>query len=122
MNIYIGNLALEITEDELRQEFTPFGEVIAVTIMNDMYIGSGQPRRYGYVDMPSKSEGENAVIALNGKTLRHREVAVIRALPLSDNKDSVSHRQERNTLRNSKVRGRRNRTAAPALDIQAYTN
>ena len=42
MNIYIGNLALEVTEGELRQEFMAFGEVITVIIMNDKYIGSGQ--------------------------------------------------------------------------------
>jgi len=46
MNIYVGNLSLETTEDELRKEFTEFGEVISVTIMNDKYIGSGQPRGY----------------------------------------------------------------------------
>ena len=44
MNIYIGNLAFEVTEGELRQEFTAFGEVITVTIMNDKYIGSANPR------------------------------------------------------------------------------
>ena len=38
VNIYIGNLSLETTEDELRREFTEFGEVISVTIMNDKYI------------------------------------------------------------------------------------
>ncbi len=43
MNIYIGNLAFGVTEGELRQEFTAFGEVITVTIMDDKYIGSGQP-------------------------------------------------------------------------------
>ena len=44
MNIYVGNLSLEVTEEELRQEFITFGEVISVTIMNDKYIGSGQSR------------------------------------------------------------------------------
>jgi len=46
MNIYMGNLSLETTEDELRKEFTEFGGVLSVTIMNDKYIGSGQPRGY----------------------------------------------------------------------------
>ncbi len=56
MNIYVGNLSLETTEDELRREFTEFGAVISVTIMNDKYIGSGQPRGYGYVEMAPISE------------------------------------------------------------------
>ena len=57
MNIYVGNLSLEVTEDELRREFTAFGEVVSVIIMNDKYIGSGQPRGYGFIEMTSKSEG-----------------------------------------------------------------
>ncbi|MFC1901311.1 RNA recognition motif domain-containing protein [Chloroflexota bacterium] len=84
MNIYVGNLALETTEDELRQEFTEFGEVRTVIIMNDRYIGSGQPRGYGYVEMASKSEGTTAIASLEGKMLRNRVVNVVEALPLSD--------------------------------------
>jgi len=86
MNIYVGNLSLEMTEDELRKEFTAFGEVISVTIMNDKYIGSGQLRGYGYVEMASKSEGATAIANLEGKKLRDRVVNVVEALPLSDKK------------------------------------
>ncbi len=91
MNIYVGNLSLEVTEEELRREFMTFGEVISVTIMNDKYIGSGQPRGYGFVEMPSVSEGQAAIIALNGKTLRYRTIDVIQALPLSDNGGNGSY-------------------------------
>ena len=84
MNIYVGNLPLEITEDELRKEFTVFGEVLSVTIMNDKYIGSGQPRGYGYVEMASKSQGVTAISFLEGRKLRDRIVNVIEALPLSN--------------------------------------
>jgi len=90
MNIYVGNLSLETTEDELRREFTEFGEVISVTIMNDKYIGSGQPRGYGYVEMASKSEGATAIASLEGKKLRNRVVNVVEALPLSDKGGTVS--------------------------------
>ena len=90
MNIYVGNLSLEMTEDELRKEFTEFGEVISVTIMNDKYIGSGQPRGYGYVEMASKSEGATAIANLEGKKLRGRVVNVVAALPLSDKGRTVS--------------------------------
>ena len=54
MNIYVGNLSLEVTEEKLRQEFMAFREVLSVTIMNDKYIGSGQSRGYGFVEMPSR--------------------------------------------------------------------
>jgi RNA recognition motif-containing protein len=86
LNIYVGNLPLEITVEELRAEFTVFGQVAAVTIMNDKYIGSGQPRCYGYVEMTLKSEGTMAISNLNGKKLGNRVVDVVEALPLSDKK------------------------------------
>jgi len=89
MNIYVGNLSLETTEDELRKEFMEFGEVISVTIMNDRYIGSGQPRGYGYVEMASKSEGTTAITNLEGKALRNRVINVVEALPLSNKSEAV---------------------------------
>ena len=87
VNIYIGNLPLEMTEDELRGEFVAFGQVKSVSVMNDKYIGSGQPRGYGFVEMASKSEGIVAVTGLKGKTMGGRVIEVIEALPLSDNKN-----------------------------------
>ena len=87
MNIYVGNLSLEVTEGELRQEFMAFGEVISVIIMNDKYIGSGQLRGYGFIEMASKAEGEAAIAYFNEKTLKHMTINVVEALPLSDHKD-----------------------------------
>ncbi|MDP2718359.1 MAG: RNA-binding protein [Dehalococcoidia bacterium] len=90
MNIYVGNLSLETTEDELRKEFTEFGEVVSVTIMDDKYIGSGQLRGYGYVEMASKSEGAIAIANIEGKKMRNRVVIVVEALPLSNKSETVS--------------------------------
>ena len=62
--------------------------------MNDKYIGSGRSRGYAIVEMPSQSEGQAAITALNGKILRHRTIDVIQALPLSDkgSNGSYSHK------------------------------
>ena len=106
MNIYVGNLSLEVTEDELRKEFTEFGEVISVTIMNDKYIGSGQPRGYGYVEMSSKPEGAAAIANLEGKKMRNRVVNVVEALPLSD-KSGIIISDIRNNNRSNKRRERK---------------
>jgi RNA recognition motif-containing protein len=84
MIIYVGNLALETTADELRREFIEFGEVLSVSVTNDNYIGSGQPRGYGYVEMASKAEGTAAIARLEGKKLRNRLISIVEALPLSD--------------------------------------
>jgi RNA recognition motif-containing protein len=106
VNIYIGNLSLEMTEDELRREFTTFGEVSSVTIMNDKYIGSGQPRAYGYVEMASKAEGTTAIANLEGKKLRNRVVSVVEALPLT-NKNGVAAPDIRYNYRSNKRRERK---------------
>jgi len=106
MNIYVGNLSLETTEDELRKEFTEFGEVISVTIMNDKYIGSGQPRGYGYVEMASKSEGATAIAHIEGKKLRNRVVNVVGALPLS-NKSGAAISDIGNNNRSNRKRERK---------------
>jgi len=108
MNIYVGNLSLAVTKEELRQEFMAFGEVTSVAIMNDKYIGSGQSREYGFVEMPSVSEGQAAITALNGKTLRHRTIDVIQALPLSGTGGNGSYSHKRGSRYNKNVRHREN--------------
>jgi len=105
MNIYVGNLSLEVTEEELRREFTAFGEVISVVIMNDKYIGSGQTRGYGFVEMTSKSQGENAIASLKGKRLKSLAINIVEALPLSD-KRGLDYLHGRDNRFNRKARQR----------------
>jgi len=107
MNIYVGNLSLEVTEEELRREFTVFGEVLSVFIMNDKYIGSGQQRGYGFIEMPSQSEGKEAIDNLNEKTLRHMTINVVEALPLSDREDKAYSYSRRPSHPRGKVRERK---------------
>ena len=103
MNIYVGNLSLEVTEEELRREFLAFGSVTSVVIMNDRYIGSGQAKGYGFVEMASKSEGEAAITSLKGKRIGNHVIDAVEALPLSDKRhiefphatDSRFNRKER---------------------------
>ena len=83
MNIYIGNLALETTEKDLRRKFEPFGEVVSVTILNDDYIGSGQQRGYAYVLMAEKADGKEAIETLQGMTLHEHAIIIVEALPLT---------------------------------------
>lgn len=106
MNIYVGNLPLDATEDELRQIFILFGEVISVIIMNDNYIGSGQLKSYGYVQMPSKSEGQTAVISLQDRKLRGQAISVVEALPLTDNGQPKSYPGKTGKYSNRKTRQR----------------
>jgi len=84
MKIYVGNLSYEVTEEELRQEFLAFGEVGTVSIITDKY--SGRPKGFGFVEMPSVSEGQAAITALNGRALRERTLNVDAARPRADNR------------------------------------
>jgi RNA recognition motif-containing protein len=83
MNIFVGNLSLEVTADELRREFVIFGKVTSVILMNDLGIGSGQKRGCGYVEMPSIKEGDSAIEQLQGKSIKGRQLDVIKALPVT---------------------------------------
>ena len=105
MNIFVGNLPLEITADELREVFMSFGEVTSVSIMNDKYIGSGQPRGYGFLEMPSEFQGQAAIEALNRKMVKDCTLVVIQALPLTDEDDKKLN----NGKRVSRFSGRFNR-------------
>jgi RNA recognition motif-containing protein len=84
MNIYVGNLSYEVTEEELRQEFSAFGEVESVRLITDR--DSGRPKGFGFVDMPSESEGQAAIDALNGKAVKGRAMNVNVSRPRPDNR------------------------------------
>ena len=82
MNIYVGNLAREVTEDELRLAFEEFGQVETAKIIKDKY--SGDSKGFGFVEMPSKDEGQAAIDNLNGKELKGRTINVNEARPRTD--------------------------------------
>ena len=79
MNMYIGNLAYDVTEDDLRNAFSEFGEVSSVKIITDKF--SGRPKGFGFVEMPDNSEADQAIKALNGKVLNGRSIKVNQARP-----------------------------------------
>jgi RNA recognition motif-containing protein len=82
VNIYVGNLSRETTEDELRQAFEAFGQVTSVNIIKDRY--SGDSRGFGFVEMATKSEAEAAISGLNGTSLGERTLSVNEARPRSE--------------------------------------
>jgi RNA recognition motif-containing protein len=93
MNIYVGNLSTEVTEDELRQEFQAFGQVASVNIIKDKY--SGRSRGFGFVEMPVVSEGQAAVAGLKGKALKDRTLDVSEARPRDDRRGGGSYGDRR---------------------------
>jgi RNA recognition motif-containing protein len=93
MKIYVGNLSFDVTEEELREEFASFGKVESVNIITDKY--SGRPKGFAFVEMSSVSEGQAAIAALNGKTLKDRALTVDAARPRSDDRGGGSYGSRR---------------------------
>ena len=79
MNIYVGNLAYSVTEDDLREAFGGFGELISVNIIADKF--SGRSKGFGFVEMQEASEANEAIEELNGKDLKGRNLKVNEAKP-----------------------------------------
>lgn len=79
MNIYVGNLPFNATEDEVKALFAPFGNVTSVALIKDKM--TGQPRGFGFVEMSSDDEAQKAITALNGKEFKNRAMVVNAARP-----------------------------------------
>ena len=84
MNIYVGNLSYEVTEDDLRLAFESFGQVESASIIKDKY--SGQSKGFGFVEMASKAEGQSAIDGLNGKELKGKALNVNEARPRTESR------------------------------------
>ena len=88
MKIYVGSLSYDVTEDELRQEFAAYGKVESVSIIMDKF--SGRPKGFAFVEMPTVAEGQAAITALNGKTIKDRALTVNVARPRTDDRGGSS--------------------------------
>ncbi len=82
MNIYVGNLSFDVTEEDVRGAFEAFGKVETAKIITDKY--SGASRGFGFVEMPSKDEAKAAIDGLNGKELKGRALNVNEARPRTE--------------------------------------
>jgi RNA recognition motif-containing protein len=82
MNIYVGNLSFEVSAENLRQAFESFGQVTSAKIIKDKY--NGQPRGFGFVEMPEQAQAQTAIKSLNGKELQGKQISVNEARPRAD--------------------------------------
>ena len=82
MNIYVGNLSYNTTEDELRTLFTEFGNVDSAKLIMDR--DSGQSKGFGFVEMSDNSGGQQAIEGLNGRDINGRALTVNKAKPRED--------------------------------------
>jgi RNA recognition motif-containing protein len=92
-NIYVGNLSFNIREENLREEFAKYGEVISIKIIHDAV--THQSRGFGFVDMADDKAAADAIAGLNGASLDGRTLTVNEARPRSEHRDTGGQRPRR---------------------------
>jgi len=96
MNIFVGNLSFETNDDELRAEFAQYGELSSVNILRDRM--TNRSRGFAFVEMPNNEEAQNAITALNGKSINGRTINAAEAKP----REERSSRPKSNFTRNNR--------------------
>jgi len=79
MEIFVGNMHWETTEDALEELFAPYGRVDRVQIIMDRF--TGRSRGFGFVDMPNRDEAQAAIAGLSGREARGRTLTINEARP-----------------------------------------
>jgi RNA recognition motif-containing protein len=82
MNIYVGNLSYDATDDDLRTAFEAYGEVSSVNVIRDR--NTGRSRGFGFVEMATEEAGQAAIEGLNGSELMGRNLNVNMARPRTE--------------------------------------
>lgn len=82
MNIYVGNLSFEVTDEDLQQAFSAFGQITSVSVVKDKF--TGQSRGFGFVEMPNPAEAQAAIAGLNGKEIKGRALNINEARPRTE--------------------------------------
>ena len=82
MNLYVGNLVKEVTQDDLMQAFGAFGQVASAMVIRDKF--SGESRGFAFVEMPNDEEAAKAIAALDGKEVNGRNLKVNEARPKTE--------------------------------------
>lgn len=86
MTIYCGNLSRDVTEDDLRQVFEPYGKVGSVSLAREKF--SGDSRGFGFVEMSEEAEARAAIAALNGTPLKGRSLNTVESKPRTEKRRS----------------------------------
>ena len=82
MNIYVGNLPHDATDQTIREVFESFGQVTSARVIKDKF--NGQSRGFGFVEMPTQSQAQTAIKSLNGRDLLGKQISVNEARARAD--------------------------------------
>ena len=84
MNIYVGNISYEVTEEDLQKAFEGYGQIESIKIIKDNY--SGRSKGFGFVEMPKNADAQSAINGLNDKEIKGRTIKVNAARPRTENR------------------------------------
>ena len=98
MNIYVGNLSNDVTDETICGTFESFGEVTSAKVIRDKY--TGQSRGFAFVEMPEQTQAQTAIKSLNGKELQGKQMSVSEARPRTGDRRTGGGRMEDNRRRN----------------------
>jgi RNA recognition motif-containing protein len=93
MNIYVGNLPLQASDQELEDLFKEFGHLSSAKIIRDMF--SGESRGFGFVEINDKAAALKAIEAINLKEFKGKKLVVNEARPKNDNRRGGGGRDNR---------------------------
>jgi RNA recognition motif-containing protein len=82
MNIYVSNLSFNVQDEDLKEFFTPYGEVVSAKIINDKT--TGRSRGFGFVEMSDETASKKAIAELNDAVVDGRNIKVMEAKPKED--------------------------------------
>jgi RNA recognition motif-containing protein len=91
MNIYVGNLSPEVTEEDLKKAFGQYGKIKSVKVIKDIF--TQKCKGFGFLEMPSKAEGETAINELNTSELKGKRIIVNQTRPKRDRRGRESKRR-----------------------------
>jgi len=86
MNIYVSNLSFNITDEDLRSFFSPYGEISSAKVITDRT--TGQSRGFGFVEMPDNAAAQTAIDELNNGDVNGRPIKVVEARPKGESSGS----------------------------------
>lgn len=108
MNIFVGNIAAQVSDQELEDLFKEFGDIKSVKIIRDMFTQAS--KGFGFVEMKEKSAAEEAIKELNTKEISGKKLVVNEARPQMDNRKKSGPKtggSRRNSRNGNKTGGNR---------------
>lgn len=82
MNIYVGNLSKDVTDEDLQGLFSEYGSIKSVKVIRDLF--SGESKGFGFIEMPGSTEAQKAINELNSRDLKGKKIVVNEARPKTD--------------------------------------